>query len=48
MNMKIWKTLTTGEPSRRMLAPTGFELVKGKHFHCKQQNDYTSRSDSRR
>jgi uncharacterized protein YndB with AHSA1/START domain len=29
----IWKTLTTGELiSRWMMAPTGFEPVKGKHF----------------
>ena len=29
----IWKTLTTGELiARWMMAPTGFEPVKGKHF----------------
>ena len=29
----IWKTLTTGELIRRwLMAPTGFEPVKGKHF----------------
>ena len=29
----IWKTLTTGELiGRWMMAPTGFEPVKGKHF----------------
>ena len=45
----IWKTLRTGELiDRWMLAPTGFELVKGKHFHSKQQNDDKSRSDSHR
>jgi len=45
----IWKTRRTGELlDRGMLAPTGFELVKGKHFHSKQQNDDKSRSDSHR
>jgi len=43
------KTLTTGELiGHWTLALTGFGLVNGKHFHSKQQNDYTNRSDSRR